>query len=82
MEEMVQAYGCCFIILALLMSFVIGPACFGGAVHDAFGINDMGYWEKWVGGGFSGLGLPSWLMCYAIKQYVSTPFFNVELKRE
>ena len=78
MIDEMSGIGCVMVIIIFVMVFIIQPAAFGGVVNSMFGIDNMDYWTKWVGG-LSGLGLPLWFACYAIKQCVPTPFFQVEL---
>ena len=75
MDDASTATGCLFLVLVLIFTFIVNPAAFGGDVYMMFGIDNMSYWEKLVGG-LSGLSLPVWFACWAINQHVPTPFFS------
>lgn len=68
-EDAMRAAGCQFLLWLLLFSFVIQPFAYGGYVKNTYGITDMGYWQKWVGGGLSGIGLNLWISSLPLQDY-------------
>ncbi len=68
-REFMGRLGCAISIIGLLMMFTIGPACYGGYVKNTYSITDMGYWQKWLGGGLSGLGLGLYLSSLPLEDY-------------
>ena len=74
-----QTVGCMFMIAMIISLLIINPAAYGGAVNNIFGIHDMGYGQKFVGG-LSGLALPAYLVSYTLKSYLPTPFYPLEHK--
>lgn len=72
MDENAGAVGCAFLVVILVFTFLINPACYGGAVQNIFGIDDMGYWSK-VLGGLSGLGIPFYFASEPLAGYFKTP---------
>lgn len=76
MDENAGAIGCATLIFFLVISLVVAPGAYGGAVHIIFGIDDMSYGAKWVGG-LSGSAIPAYLIAWTLKPYLPAPFVQL-----
>jgi hypothetical protein len=60
-EESAGKFGCFFMVTGLIMTFLVNPFAYGGAIYKIYGIDNMTYGQKWVGG-LSGFAVPIYLL--------------------
>lgn len=68
--------GCFGMVFLLLIILLVNPAMYGGAAQMIFGIDNMSYGQKFVGG-LSGLGPSAYIVAWTLKPYMPTPFVTL-----
>jgi len=68
-SDQATAFGCTFVVITLVLVFLVNPFAYGGAVSNIYGINDLSYGQKLLGG-LSGFAIPAYFASLPISDHL------------